>query len=309
MHHALVMGLFVCALSACGDDTSTADTDDTSTPDAAADSSPADSSTADLADVDPEVAAGRALLDEAEALMWRALGGEVALRADALATFEAGLAALPDDPRGSLLYGMTLLSAIAEDNDIASALKAGPALEHAIAVNPDDRRIPGWLGTIKVGLARFTGDEQTLAEAIDFMLEAADLYPEFNNVSLAIAFAKLPLDTGYPTMAKERLLAIVDCVETLDVCQNNARAPHNNEGSLMLFGDVHARLGETDAARAYYDAALASPDAATWDYADEARAVRDALDARVALYLDADPANDPLFFAEGRTSCVGCHAP
>jgi hypothetical protein len=34
-----------------------------------------------------------------------------------------------------------------------------------------------------------------------------------------------------------------------------------------------------------------------------------ALEDRVALYLDEDPANDPLFFAEGRFACVACHAP
>jgi len=284
MHHTLVMGLFVSTFAlACGDGAATAD----ATPDATTHLDDA-LDTSDTSDTsDPEVAQGRVLLAEGEALMWRALAGEVTLRQDAITTLEAGLALAPDDPRGTLVYGMTLLSAIAEDNDIASALKAGPALEHAIATNPDDRRIPGWLGTIKVALARFTGDEATLAAAIDYMLAAADLYPEFNNVSLAI----------------------VDCVDSHDVCRNNARAPHNNEGSLMLFGDVHARLGEVEAARTYYDAALASPDAATWDYADQARAVRDALEARITLYLDADPANDPPFFAEGSTSCVGCHAP
>jgi len=298
------MGLFVfvAALAAACDGAA-------SDPSDVLDATTSDSAEAEVADVDPEVAAGRALLDEAEALMWRALGGDTSVRAEAIATFEEGLAVLPDDPRGSLLYGMTLLSAAAEDNDIAAALAAGPALEHAIAVNPDDRRIPGWLGTIKVGVARFTGDEATLQGAIDFMIAAADAYPEFNNVSLAIALSHLPLDTPYPTMAKERLLAIVDCAQTVDVCRNNPRAPHNTEGSLMLFGDVHARLGETANARAYYEAALASPGAATWDYAGDAQAIVDDLDGRVARYLDADASNDPLFFAEGRTSCVGCHAP
>lgn len=256
----------------------------------------------------PKVTKGQQLIDDGEALMWRTLSGEVELRQATLDTFKEGLALEPDHPRGSLLYGMTLLSAIAEDNNIQAAFQAIGALEHAIIVNPDDRRIPGWLGTVKVPIAQFTGTEAQLVAACDAMIAAADAYPEFNNVSLAIVFAKLPLASGYPQLALDRLDAIQSCADG-NVCQNTRKAPHNEEGALMLYGDVHARLGHKDEALAYYDQALGSPGAATWKYRGRAQEIRDGVDARIARYLDEDADNDPPFFAEGGTSCVGCHAP
>ncbi|MFO0744676.1 MAG: hypothetical protein U1F43_03245 [Myxococcota bacterium] len=304
MRSASALLVSACFLACSDDPTAPTDVAADTSADASSDVGPDGDATDDGASSE-----GRALLDDGEALLWRALGGEVAVRADALATLESGLALLPDDPRGNLMYGMGLLSAVAEDGDIAAALDAIPVLQHAIAVAPDDLRIPGWLGTVKVPIARFTGDAAALTAACDDMIAAADAYPEFNNVSLAIAFSKLPFDTPYPQMAVDRMDAIQSCADTVAVCQNTARAPHNDEGALMLYGDVHARVGDKAQATAYYQAALASPTAATWKYRAQAQAILDDLDGRIARYLDADPQNDPAFFAEGSTSCVGCHAP
>jgi hypothetical protein len=327
---------FACALCACGDDASqtsdtpladtvavdASDTDamgDTSAPDTTApdvdevadagDVSEGDA-TADGSDIATDTAAtARALTAEGEALFFRAMAGELTLRKTAIDKLAAGLALDPEQARGQLVYGMALLSAVAEDGDLFSALKAGPALEKAMQLAPEDLRIPGWLGTIKVGTARALNQPEALDDAIAFMIAATDAYPEFNSVSLAIALSHLPLDTIYPQMAIDRLVGTADCAANLDVCKNTAKVPHNNEGALMLFGDVYARIGDAENARHFYTLALTSPDAATWKYAPQAQAVLDDLDHRIDLYLDADPANDPLFFAEGRVACVGCHAP
>ncbi len=252
--------------------------------------------------------AGAALIAEGEALFWRALSGEVELRRTAIATLAQGLALEPDHPRGTLIYAMAVLSAIAEDMDFRYAGDLEPAFVRAIEANPDDPRIPGWYGTVRVAMARALGDEAALAEAIDAMIEAADRWPDFNNFSLAIAFIGLPLDTPYPAMALERLEAIADCGERTDVCRND-NVPHNVEGSLMTFGDVHARLGDVERARSYYTLALEQPTAASWAYREDAQAFLDAVDERAALWANDDPADDPRLFSAGRTSCVGCHAP
>lgn len=44
-----------------------------------------------------------------------------------------------------------------------------------MALAPDDLRIPGWLGTVKVGAARALNTG--VAEAVAFMIEAADAFP------------------------------------------------------------------------------------------------------------------------------------
>ncbi len=249
-----------------------------------------------------------ALLAEGEALFFRALAGETDQRRAAIRTLERGLAVAPDHPRGSLMYAMALLSAIAEDQDFRYAGDVEPALLHAMEVNPDDRRIVGWLGTVRVAMASAFGDPARLDAATAFMIDAADAWPDFNNFSLAIAFLPLPLDTPYPQMAVDRLLAIQDCAERTDVCRND-NVPHNVEGSLVTFGDAYARIGDVDEARRYYTLAVESPGAATWPYRADAQAVLDGLDDRVARWTNADPADDPTPFSAGATSCVGCHAP
>lgn len=313
------------AFAACDDatsdhpDTPRADTTDVAVDsgaddvavDTGADDVAVDSTTADAvdtsADLDGFADASDPALADAEALFQRVLRGEIGLRKQAIAAFEAALADHPDDARGQLLYGMALLSAVAEDGDFTAALKAQPALEKAAALAPNDLRIPGWIGTVKVGAARTLGIG--VEDAVDYMIAAADAFPEFNNVSLAIAFGRFPLDTPYPQMAIDRLVSTASCVDDLDVCRNTTRVPHNFEGALMLFGDVYARVGNKAEAERYYGMALASPDAATWAYRDEAQAVLSDLDGRIARYLDTNPFNDPPFFAEGAVACVACHAP
>jgi tetratricopeptide (TPR) repeat protein len=233
------------------------------------------------------------------------LAGDTGGRQEALDTLVEAAAAAPESARVRIYLGMCSLAAVVEDGNFAAVANVEPALTEAIALDPDDRRIPGWLGVYKVNLAAVLGDG--LPEAIAYMQAAADAYPEFNNVSLAIAFAPLPLESGYPAMAISALEAIEGCGATDPRCRNSDAVPHNVAGSLMLFGDVHARVGDAATAATYYQAALDDEAAATWPYRAEAQAALDDVVARAAAWSDADPANDPIFFAGGPHACRGCH--
>ncbi len=235
------------------------------------------------------------------------LHGDVTGRADALAQLKSATEAHPDNGRAFLFLGMCSLAALAEDGSISALGDIEPSLERAIELMPDDLRIPGWLATVRVQTARMLGTPAEVDAAIEEMIAAADLYPEFNNVSLAIAFAGFPLDTPYPAMAAMRLSAIADCGATDEKCRDNAAAPHNIPGSLMLFGDVYARTGDGATAAGFYQQALDADSAASWPYRTEATAMRDGVDARVAAWTDADDTNDPDFFLFGVRTCTGCH--
>jgi tetratricopeptide (TPR) repeat protein len=250
---------------------------------------------------------GELLLEEGEALFYRALAGEKELRGPAIDALEEGMRLEPEHGRGSLMYAMALLSALAEDLNFLVLGQVEPAFERAIVLNPDDARIPGWLGTVQVRTATVLGNEAELEQAIAAMIEAADAYPEFNNFSLALAFARLPLSTPYPQMALDRLLSILDCADTHDVCQNTPLVPHNVEGSLMTIGDVYARLGHLDEARAHYEAALATSDSARWAHRATAELYLANIEDRVANMATDEPSEPPPWFSEGPTSCVGCH--
>ena len=72
-------------------------------------------------------------------------------------------------------------------------------------------------------------------------------------------------------------------------------APHNLEGTFMLFGDIYAKGGRTEAARGYYEIALSLGEKSGWDprFVATARERVENLAARVALYQDGDPRQRP----------------
>jgi hypothetical protein len=244
---------------------------------------------------------------EAIAMCYETLHGDVAKREASLAALKAAAEEHPDNARVHLFFGMCSLAALAEDQNLAALGDIDRELARAAELAPDDRRIPGWLASVRVQVAVQLGDDEGLAVAVDEMIAAADLYPEFNNVSLAIAFSGLPLTTPYPEMARARLEAIEDCGETDEKCRDNEAAPHNIPGSLMLFGDVYARVGDLANARKFYTGALAATSASSWPYRAEAEAILANVDARVMTWSDADDANDPEFFLSSARTCVGCH--
>ncbi|MFO0554749.1 MAG: hypothetical protein U0271_40605 [Polyangiaceae bacterium] len=238
---------------------------------------------------------------------YETLHGAVDGRQAALDALKTAATDYPDNARVHLFLGMCSLAALAEDNNLAALADIEPALTRAMELAPDDLRIPGWLATVRVQTARILGDQAAVDAAVAEMIDAADLYPEFNNVSLAIAFAGFPIETGYPDMAVARLEAIVDCGNTDPRCRDNPAAPHNIPGSLMLFGDVYARVGNTAKAGEYYQAALAAESAPNWPYSTDANAMSTGLADRAAAWTDADPMNDPEFFLSGARTCRGCH--
>ncbi len=285
------------ALAGCGDDAPTMPGD------AGRDSSDAGTVPFDSTPSSPQA---DQLVRDGEALFFRALHGETERRQGAIDALRSAVALAPDHPRGNFLYGMALLSSLTEDGNLDVAFDIQPALQHAADLDPGDRRIPGWLAIVQVRTADALGNQVLLEDAAMQMIAAADAYPEFNNVSLAIAFAKLPTDSPYPAMALERLDAIEPC--SMDICRNSERVPHNEEGTLMLFGDVHARLGHRTEAESYYRRAVEHRDAGRWPHRAAAQAILDGLDERIALFGNPSRDDDPLFFSEGTTSCVGCHA-
>lgn len=289
---AFCVGLLV----ACGDDTSSSGGGSSSGGADAGGAGTGGATAAEPADVTAAIDA-----------CYATLHGDTSGRAQAIALLEAATAAHPDNARAHLFLGMCSLAALAEDNDVTALSKILPALERAQELAPEDTRIPGWIGTVKVQTAVVLHDDAGLAAAIDEMIAAADLDPQFNNVSLAIAFATLPIDTPYPQMAVDRLDAIKDCGATDERCRDNAAAPHNVPGSGMLFGDVYARIGDATTARTYYEAAMAADSAGSWAAQADAQAILDGVDARAAAWADTDTTNDPAFFLSGARTCTGCH--
>jgi hypothetical protein len=100
------------------------------------------------------------------------------------------------------------------------------------------------------------------------------------------------------------------CVATQpEVCGNLGLAPHNTEGALVLFGDIYAKAGHLTEAQTWYDLAraLGAAGAAPWGFQDLAEERAATAAARVALYQDTDPSNDPPVIGAGEEACAVCH--
>ena len=90
-------------------------------------------------------------------------------------------------------------------------------------------------------------------------------------------------------------------------CGNEGRAPHNLQGTFLLFGDLYTKAGRLPEARGYYNLGLRFAGAETWQFRTLSEARLATLDARAALYADADPSNDPLIVGAGPEACAYCH--
>ncbi|HSP97849.1 MAG TPA: hypothetical protein VL049_11470 [Candidatus Dormibacteraeota bacterium] len=90
-------------------------------------------------------------------------------------------------------------------------------------------------------------------------------------------------------------------------CGNGGRAAHNIQGSFTLFGDLFAKAGRPDDARVFYGLALDIPGIETYRFTDLITQRVASLDERVALWADADLANDPKLIGSGPEACAYCH--
>lgn len=240
-------------------------------------------------------------------LCFETLHGKVELRAEALDALRTATEAHPDNARAFYLLGLCSLAAAAEEGNISAFLGVEPAFEEAMKLDPKNTRIGGFLGLFRFIRARQFKNEAGAEAAIAELTAAAEA-DDFNNFTLALAFSQLDPSTGHPQTAVEKLLERRDkCTPDITDCVNNPVAPHRDQGFYMQLGDAHARVADKANAADAYATALAADGTDTWPFAAEAEAWSAALDERLSLFADGDPANDPPYFLSGARSCTGCH--
>jgi hypothetical protein len=177
-----------------------------------------------------------------------------------------------------------------------------------------DSRVPGFAAAATYLQGVVDGDaalrEQGLgalarAVAINAFFNVFDYVPVIQTTTAGdpvfeAAFARL---TGY--LGDPDTLACV--ITQPEICANAGFAPHNVQGSLTLFGDIYAKHGDVVPARSWYDLASVFPGTGTWPFRADLQARLADPAARVALYRDGDPTNDPPIIGTGPQTCVACH--
>ena len=208
----------------------------------------------------------------------------------------------PRDAQTALLLGHTHLWKTSER---AREEKRNPAtvdhlvlaehyFEQAHRLAPEDHRILGWLGSVRLPLGTIRGDEALRAEGDRLLREAVRRHPRFNHFTSAFVRASLPANDPRFQEALEQMwrnveecsgvrsdekhgaeVDVYELAKSADpVCVNGEKAPHNFEGFVLVLGDMLMKAGKEEQALATYERAKLAPTYAAWPY-------REVLESRV----------------------------
>lgn len=244
----------------------------------------------------------------------------------------------PRDPETALLLGHAHFWKLAERGRLAErdprvtehALLAEKYMHEARTLRPEDDRILGWLGGLRMVLGSIHENEALRREGYFMLRRGVEAYPAFNGFSMSFPLSGLPreherfpesvelmwrnaercagaeLDRKNPSYEPYMDEAVTE--GPLRVCWNSWIAPHNFEGFFLHFGDVLTKSGDWRTARKIYGFAKLAPAYEEWDYARLLEARIENAEARSAAFANADPDDDPEMMIGSTYACTGCHA-
>jgi len=242
---------------------------------------------------------------------------------EAVALLGAAVAQDPADGRSQFLLGMLHMLRFARNvTDLYSASdvlkqevgKAQEALDAAVPLLPNDRRVPGFRAAATYTNGVVTHDDARIALGLTQLREAISLYPDFNTFDFIGAVA--PVVPASDPLYREVMQYVGNPASPScnpftmpEICGNAGKAAHNVEASLILFGDLFAKAGDEHQARTYYRLAQASwaSSGGAWRFRLLAEERLETVAQRVALYQDDNPGNDPKIIGSGKEACAVCH--
>lgn len=177
-----------------------------------------------------------------------------------------------------------------------------------------DSRVFGFASAAKYLQGLIENDDALRAEGLAELERAVEVNEFFNVFDYIPILQALPPGDPVFQQAYASFVTYLAKPETLgclvtqpEICANAGFAPHNLQGSLTLFGDLYAKAGELEKAQNWYNLLPFFPDTATWKFAALSQDRTANAAARVALYADADPSNDPPVIGAGGEACASCH--
>jgi hypothetical protein len=183
-----------------------------------------------------------------------------------------------------------------------------------------DSRVPGFAAAAAFSLGVVDGDAAMQARGLADLEAAVAVNAFFNVFDLIPAVQALPpSDPRFQQVVPLLASYIADpdtlqCVVTQpEICSDQGLAPRNVAGALLLFGDLYAKAAVIDPsylaqAETWYGiAAFGASQRPGYLFADAVTARVGHAAERTALYLDADPGNDPPLVGAGPEACAVCH--
>lgn len=207
------------------------------------------------------------------------------------------------------------------------ALESLQLFERARDLNPNDDRIPAWVGFMKMRIGAVIANATTIADGIADLDGSVAKFPTFTHFVRGLGLLGRPHDDPEFAKAPEDMWAVIEsCGYKIDrtnpdfaypepaasagagICQDTSVVKHNWGGFFLHAGDVFSKAGDAKTAVAFWKNAEKSPSYSTWAFKS---ALEDRIlnaDSRTALLTDGDASNDPELFVDGAHVCVGCHA-
>lgn len=249
------------------------------------------------------------------------LNGRLDREQETIALLGAAVAGNPNDGRSFFLLGMMHLYRVGQSLTdyadpsplaVAEAPLARAALDSAVPLSVEDRRVPGFRAAATYLNGVIAGDDELRAQGLVQLRDAIELYPDFNNFSFLGAVAPVvarddPLFLESVELVRQAIASGCGPASQPEICGNAGKAPHNVQGAMMMFGDVYAKAGDRNQALAFYNLGLGLEGADTWPFRAAMEQRIDDIDDRIARWADGDPSNDPPFAGNGRESCAICH--
>jgi hypothetical protein len=266
--------------------------------------------------------------DEGEAAFWDTLWGIEDRAEETMVLLGTATGKDPSDARSFFLQGLMRLNRFGRETTYypeatpAQAMLVEEALEDFEQALPSlwdgsrgDTRAPGFAATARYTLGVLRNDPTLIAQGSQEMDFATALNPLFNTFIPLGPIPPIFRGTDPEYQAVVQLIdeyfpeAATQCGDQGEICFNEGLAPHNLAGTFLFFGDIFAKGDRVESARLNYETAVTFGTANGWrpEFLAAAQDRLDNVDARVALYQDADPANDPPLLGVSNNTCAYCH--
>jgi hypothetical protein len=288
----------------------------------------------------PEVSSS-AQTEQAEREFESALSaGNYAALPDVIEALTQAYLRAPHDPTLALYVGHAHFWRVAERARNAEPratvtddlLVAERYFTQAKLLRPEDYRILGWLGSVKLSLGNVHDDQHWVREGYFMLEDGVTAFGEFNLFSKSYVLSIVPrdhprfeeavdamwrsvescdaggLDREHPDFAPYfRASASVSLLGPKRVCHNLPKAPHNFEGFFLHCGDVLVKAGKPALARVMYENARLEPSFTSWPYRDVLEERIRSAESRALGFAAKDAADWPEMMVTSRLACSGCH--
>jgi hypothetical protein len=262
-----------------------------------------------------------------EAAFWDTLWGDAPRKDESIRLLSDAVARDRFDGRSQFLLAMMRLYRFGEQ--VTSAESITPRAERDVVAatrafaravpllwedGEGDSRVPGFAAAATYARGIAENDPKWIARGLAELDAAVEINHLFNSFDkLGVAGFISGTDPQY-----QEILALLDGFDAIldlcggqdEICFNSGMAPHNIEGTFLLFGDVYAKGGRVEDARQWYGLSANVGSSSGWKLLATAQSRLAGVEERVALYQDGDPSNDPPLAGAGNgkgASCAYCH--